>query len=108
MAFDCIEFLERFSIGRDSVFNNVVYTSLILALVTILITFIILYAYMPDGFPIYMKWFIYLAGAYGCILALHYNGVRSTLEDQYKSGAYEELVSQTPTTPDEILKAEVE
>jgi len=107
MAFDFIEALERFSIGRDSVFNNVVYTSIILALVTILITFVILYAYMPDEFPVYMKWFIYLSVGYGFILALHYNGIRNSLEEQYKSGAYEELVSQTPDISNEILNAEV-
>jgi len=105
MAFDFIGTIEQFGGYQDTIFNNVVYTSFLLALVTVLVTFLIMYSYMPDAFPIYMKWFIYLGISYSIILAMHYNSVRSSLEEQYKSGAYEEIVSTTVTTPSDIITA---
>jgi uncharacterized membrane protein len=104
MAFDFSECLDNISNGRSkTILGNVIYTSIVLALVAIAIMFWIFYSSMSGDFGLYFKAFFYLLIAFITILSLHYSSVQNVMNDKYKNKSIDDIVSAHSDIPGEFF-----
>jgi hypothetical protein len=104
MAFDFSECLDNMTNGRSkTILGNVIYTSIVLALIAIFIVFWIFYSTMPDGFHLYFKAFFYIMVAFITVLSLHYSSVQNCMDDKYKNKSIDDIVGAHSDIPDNIL-----